>query len=129
MPLPGIGIGDAMERAVTAAVKIAHKSFNSASFEIEIEPYIAPETGIHSGRSTFGAPFTVRAMTVSSENFMLPNAGPVSTEYTHIQILEPCMVRPQDRVTLPNGRKPQVQSVTGTLNPKTGLYYCPKVQF
>jgi hypothetical protein len=85
-------------------------------------------TGWSAGVRTFAASTNHSVLIVHKEKMVRAEDGKEHLSVTQIYFLEPKNISMEDEITLPDGKKPQILSVDGLMNP-SGVMYNPTVYF
>lgn len=111
------------------AVETAKKVTASLQITVTLERFVEDEktfTATAGRRLYYGIPTTHQVIVSYKTKFNSIEGALQGVQISTIQFLEPLMITTRDRITLPDGSKPQIISVEGVLNPD-GVYYAPKV--
>lgn len=123
-----------LARAIKTVSKIAGGTSSTKTLKVAItlEVHTGDETtsAKKQGRRLYGSPVSYRVMLTSRTQYVAVEGGAgVGLQVSSLQFLEPLMVTVRDRITLPDGTHPEIVSVDGGINPITGLYFAPVVNF
>ena len=110
---------------ITNAVATA----KSVTEGIQISVAFKACTGWSAGKRTYSATATNHSVLIAhKEKMVRAEDGKEHLSKTQIFFLEPKNIKMEDEITLPDGKKPQILSVEGLMNP-SGVMYNPTVYF
>lgn len=120
----------ALSQLVTNAVATAKKVTASLQIVIQYERFTGDEKEQENivGRRMYADPVEYSVVMESRTRFVAVDDGVQSVQISSIQFLDPIPITVRDRITLPDGSRPQIAAIDGTPNPD-GIYYAPRVVF
>ena len=110
---------------ITSAVAIAKSVTAGLQATITLESFSADDAY---GNRSYGSPVTHKVIIEYKDRFVTARDMSQQLSKASVQFIGPVVVRDQDRITMPDGSKPQIISVEGVFDP-TGKCYAPKVYF
>jgi hypothetical protein len=119
-----------LSNLVADLVTIIKGVTDSLQVTVTLEKFIGDEKEYEKtiGRRLYADPVSYKVIVESRTRFVSIDDGVQGVQISSIQFLDPVAVDVRDRITLPDGSKPQIVAVEGTANP-SGIPYAPKVIF
>jgi len=119
-----------LSQLVTNAVATAKGITSDLQVVVQYEKFIGDEKeheGII-GRRLYDDSVSYKAVMESRTRFVSIDDGVQGVNISSLQFLDPLAISVRDRITLPDGSRPQIISVEGAVGPN-GVYFAPKVLF
>lgn len=119
-----------LSNLVKSVVSIAKDVTETLQATVTYEKFIQDEKEYENiiGRRKYNDPVAYKVILEKKSKFVGIEDGIQGIQISAVQFVDPIAIGVRDRITLPDGSKPQIMAIEGVADPN-GVYYAPRVVF